>query len=56
MDLSPHVYLPWHFLVVNNNNKPNPINVQNMHCVICHYVPHMHSSNKTIKKQKGVIT
>jgi hypothetical protein len=32
-------YPPLHFLVVNNNNKPNPINVQNMHCVICHYVP-----------------
>jgi hypothetical protein len=36
----PHhkLSLPWHFFVVNDHNKPNPILPQIMHCVICHFV------------------
>jgi hypothetical protein len=30
--LDSNTFLPWHFIVVNDGNKPNPILSQTMHC------------------------
>jgi hypothetical protein len=32
------LFFPWHFFVVNDGNKLNPILPQTMHYVVCHFV------------------
>ncbi len=36
--LHSRTFLPWHFFVVNDDNKCNPTFFQTMHCTICHYI------------------
>jgi hypothetical protein len=48
--------LPWHFFVVNDGKKPNPLTIQTMHFLVCHYVYQTCSASSTAKKQKGMIS
>jgi hypothetical protein len=36
--LHNRTFLPWHFFVVNDDNKCNPTFFQTMHCTIFHYI------------------
>jgi len=47
---------PWHFFIVNDDNKLDLIRLQTMWCVICHSISQAYTSNNTIKKKKGLIT
>jgi hypothetical protein len=53
----PHhkLFLPWHFLVVNDGNKLYTIMSQTMCCVICHFVCQSYSVNNTTRGRKGMI-
>jgi hypothetical protein len=46
---------PEHFFVVNDGSKPNIIQLQIMHCVICHFVCQNYNDSSTIKKKKGMV-
>jgi hypothetical protein len=49
-------FLPWHFFVVNDGKKPNPLTIQTMCCLVCHYVYQTCSVGSTTKKWKGMIS
>ncbi len=42
--------LPWHFFVVNDGKKPNPLIPQTMHCLVCHFVYQTCCVGSTTKK------
>jgi len=46
---------PWHFFVLNDGSKLDPILLQTMH-VICHFVCQSYSDGSTTKRRKGIIS
>jgi hypothetical protein len=43
------------FFVMNDGNKLNPILLQIMHCVICHFVCQSYIVGSTTKRRKDMI-
>jgi hypothetical protein len=48
--------LPWHFFVVNDGSKLDPILLQTMHCVICLFVCQSYNVGNTTKRKKFLIS
>jgi len=46
---------PWHFFVVNDGSKLDPILLQTMR-VICHFVCQSYNVGSTTKRRKGIIS
>jgi hypothetical protein len=38
MGSSPQIVFPLVFFVVNDDKKPNPLTIQTMCCLVCHFV------------------
>jgi hypothetical protein len=47
------LFLLWHFFVVNDDKKPNPLTTQTTCCLVCHFVYNTCSASSTTKKWKA---
>ncbi len=46
------LFLLWHFFVVNDDKKPNPLTTQTTCCLVCHFVYNTCDASSTTKKWK----